>query len=159
VRDDQLRPGVRLDESVEVVGDRRQPASAVDQDRDSPFGRELEDRREPLVVQEKPLRARMELDPARPGIETPTGLFDRLLAKVEPNERDQAALRAPRVLEAPVVRGAERRVPVRLVQAEHETALDAVAVRDALEIPVDADHPVDVVPQVHVRVEDLCSFG
>jgi hypothetical protein len=34
VGDDQLRAGIALDEPAQVVGDRRQPAAAVDQDRD-----------------------------------------------------------------------------------------------------------------------------
>jgi hypothetical protein len=50
VGDDQLRAGVALDEPVQVVGDRRQAAPAVDQDRHTALGGELEDRRQPLVV-------------------------------------------------------------------------------------------------------------
>ena len=44
VGDDQLRLGVAVDEPREVVGDRRQAAAAVDQDRHAPLGRELEHR-------------------------------------------------------------------------------------------------------------------
>ena len=44
VGDDQLRLRVRVHEPVQVVADRRQAASAVDQDRHAALGRELEDR-------------------------------------------------------------------------------------------------------------------
>ena len=126
--DDQLRVRVRFDEAREIVGDRRQPPTPVDEDRHAAVGRELEDRREPLVVQEEALRSRVELDPARAEVEAARRLLDRVLAQVEPDERDEATVRALRVLERPVVRRAEGRMPVRLVHAEHETARDAVAV-------------------------------
>ena len=48
---------------------------------------------------------------------------------------------------------------VRLVHAEHEAVRDPVRVVDALELLVDADLPVDVVPEVDVRVEDLGVRG
>ena len=116
--------GVGLDEAREVVGDRRQPAAAVDQDRNAALGGELEDRRQPLVVQEEALRARMELDPAGAEIEAAHRLLDRLLAQVEPDEGDEPSVRALRELERAVVRRAESRMPVRLVHAEHEAARD-----------------------------------
>ena len=68
VGDDQLGV-VALDELGQAVGDRRQAAAAVDQDRDAAVGGELEDRREPLVVQVELLRPRVQLDPARAGVE------------------------------------------------------------------------------------------
>jgi hypothetical protein len=159
VRDDQLRPWVRLDEPVEVISDRRQTSPPVDQDRDAPLGRELEDRRQPLVVEQEPLGARVQLDPPRAEIDAAPCLLDWLLRKVEPRERDQPPFRPPRVLECAVVRRAEGRVPVGLVEAEHEAARDAVAVVDALELVVDAAEAVDVVPEVDVRVEDLRVAG
>jgi len=51
VRDDQLRLRVRVDEPVQAVGDRRQAATAVNQDRYAPLGGDREDGREPLVVE------------------------------------------------------------------------------------------------------------
>ena len=89
VGDDQLRLRVRVDEAREVVGDRRQAASAVDEDRNPPLGGQLEDRRKPLVVEEEALRARMELDPAGAEVEAAIRLADRILAQVEPDERDE----------------------------------------------------------------------
>jgi hypothetical protein len=159
VRDDQLRAGVALHESVQVVGDGREAAAAVDEDRDSALGRQLEHGREALVVQQEALRPRVELDPARAEVEAARRLLDRLLGEVEAHERDQAAARACGVLERPVVRRAEGRVPVDLVHAEHETARDPVAVVDPLEVVVDPVHPVDVVTEVDVGVEDLGAFG
>ena len=49
---------------------------------------EREHRRQPRVVQLELLRPRMQLDPARPGIERPSCLLDRRLVQVEPHERD-----------------------------------------------------------------------
>ena len=57
VRDDQLRLVARR-QARELVRDRRQAAAAVDQDRHVAVGGELEDRREPLVVEQELLRAR-----------------------------------------------------------------------------------------------------
>ena len=82
-------------------------------------------------------------------------LLDRILAEVEPDERDQPAAGALGVRERAVVRRAERRVAVGLVHAEHERVGDAVAVHEPLELVEAADHAVDVVPEVHVHVEDL----
>ena len=58
-------------------------------------------------------------------------------------------------LERAVVPGAEGGMPVGLVQAEHERARDPVAGHDPLELVVVADHPVDVVAEVEVGVEDV----
>jgi hypothetical protein len=138
-----------------VGRDRRQPAAAVDQDRHLPLGRELEDGREPLVVQQEPLRARVELDPPCAEVEAALRLLDRALGQVESDERDHPSARALGVGERPVIRGAERRVPVDLVHAEHEAARNSVAIEDPLEVLVDPGHPVDVVAEVDVRVEDL----
>ena len=49
----------------------------------------------------------------------------------------------------------ERRVAVGLVEAEHEGARDAVVVHQLEQLVVVADHAVDVVPEVQVRVEDV----
>ena len=89
VGDDQLRLRIRVDETPEVVGDRRQAAPAVNEDRNPPLGRQLEHRRQSLVVQEKALGARMELDAAGAEVEAPLRLGDRVLSQVEPDERDQ----------------------------------------------------------------------
>ena len=123
--------GIRVDEAREVVGDRRQPAAAVDQDRHAPLGREREHRREPLVVEQELLRARVELDPARAEVE----------AALRP-PRSGSSVRSSRTngisrpferggeRERAVVRRAEAGMAVGLVEAEHEGARDAVAVHD-----------------------------
>ena len=77
VRDDQPHALVAADERLEVLGDRRQAASSVDQDRHRALLRELEDRREPLVVERERLRARMELDPPRAEVERAARLLER----------------------------------------------------------------------------------
>ena len=69
----------------------------------------------------------MELDPARAEVEAARRLLDRALAEVEPDERDEPALRALGEGERAVVGRAEGRMPVGLVEAEHEGARDAGA--------------------------------
>ena len=155
VRDDQRRLGVALHQRREPGRDRRQAAAAVDQDRHAPLGGEREHRAQPLVGRAEALGPRVELDPARAGVEAADGLLERRLVQVEADERDQAAVRAGGEGERPVVRGAERRMAVGLVEAEHERARDAVRGHGRLELVVVADHPVDVVPEVEVRVEDV----
>ena len=157
--DDQLRFRVAVDERSELARDRRETAAAVDQDRHPPLGRELEHRRQALVVQEEPLRARVQLDPSRAAIEAAHCFLDRMLREVEPDERDQTAAGLLRVGERPVVRRAERRVPVRLIEAEHEAARDSVAVIDGHQVVVGAAEAVDVLSEMDVRVEDLPVFG
>ena len=148
-------PRVRVDEALERLRDRRQAAAGVDEDRDAALGRQREDGREPLVVEQELLSARMELDPTRPEVEAAARLLDRALVEREPHERDEPAFRAGRELERPVVAGLEARVPVGLVEAEHEGPRDAVAVHGADQLLVAPDHPVDVRAEVGVGVEDL----
>ena len=54
----------------------------------------------------------MELDAARAEVEAALGLLDRALGQVEAHERDEPSPGALCVLERPVVRRPERRVPV-----------------------------------------------
>ncbi len=112
-------------------------------------------RREPFVVEQELLRARMELDAACAAIETPLRLADRILGQVEADERDQLAAAALCVGERPVVAGAKPWMPVRLVEAEHEAVGHPVLLRPADEVVVDPDHPVDVRAEMRVRVEDV----
>jgi hypothetical protein len=63
------------------------------------------------------------------------------------------------VLERPVVRRAKGWVSVGLVEAEEEGARDAVAIHDALELVVLPGHPVDVLSQMDMRVEDVGIGG
>ena len=78
-----------VDDPMEVVGDRRQPSPAVDQDRHASLRRQREDRLESLVVQEELLGPRVQLDPPGAEIEAAGRLLDRLLAQVEPHEGDE----------------------------------------------------------------------
>ena len=103
----------------------------------------------------KPCARGWSLIPARAGLETASRLVERRLVQVEAHERDQTSFRTRRERQRSVVRGAERRVAVGLVEAEHERARDAVAAHHLGELVVVADHAVDVVPQMEVRVEDL----
>ena len=127
VGDDQRGLRVPLDQRGKPVGDRGQAAAAVDQDRDAALGREREHGPEPLVGRVEALGARVELDPARAGVEAAGRLLERRLVQVEADEGDQPSLRAGGDGERPVVRGAEGRVAVGLVEAEDEGARDPVA--------------------------------
>ena len=159
VRDDQLRRRVCVDEAREVVGDRRQAAAAVDEDRYAPLGRDREHRREALVVEHELLRARVQLDAARAAIEAALGFVDRIFGQVEPDEGDHPPVRARGELERAVVAGAEPGMPVGLVEAEDVAPRDPVPVHGRLELLEAPGHPVDVVAEVRVRVEDVGACG
>ena len=77
-----------------------------------------------------------------------------ILVDVEPHERDQLVGRGRGVRERSVVRRAERRVPVGLVEAEDERAGDPVRALDLEQLVAVADHPVDVLAEMDVRVEE-----
>ena len=155
VGDDQRGVGAPVDELREAVRDRRQAAAAVDQDRHAPLLGEREHRLEAVVGRVEALRPRMELDPARAGVEAAGRLLDRRLVQVEPDERDQPAVRALGERERPVVGRGEAGVAVGLVEAEHEGARDPVVGHHLLERVVVADHAVDVVAEMEVHVEDV----
>src|SRR6185295_18074916 len=108
-----------------MLGDRREPAAAMDENRHPPLGGEGEDGGEPRVVEPKGLSPWVELDPARARIQRAGRFLDRLLREVEPGERDEYAARFPRRLERAVVGRPEGRLTVGLVQAEGERARDA----------------------------------
>ena len=75
--EDQLRVGVSLDEVAQVFGDCRQAPARVDQDRHAPLGGDLEHRVQPGLPEVEGLRAGVELDAGRPGVQAPLGLGDR----------------------------------------------------------------------------------
>ena len=106
---------------AQAGGDRRQPATAVDQDRHAPLGRDREHRREPLVVEQEALRPRVELDPARAELEaalraSSIGLSDRSSRTNGISRPSDSLGRGERA----VVRRPEPGMPVGLVHAEHE---------------------------------------
>ena len=126
----------------------------MDQDRHAPLGGELEHRPEPLVGRAEPLRARMELDPAGAGVEAAPRLLDRRLVEVEADERDEpsldrsanASVRSFAALNAGCRSGSSR---------QNMNAREMPYLSISLELVVVADHAVDVVPEVQVRVEDV----
>ena len=119
------------------------------------LGRELEHRREPLVVEQELLRAGVQLDPAGAAVEAAHRLLDRALGQVEPDERDEPAVALLCERERAVVRRPEAGMPVGLVEAEHERARDAVRLLDPQQLVEIAAHAVDVEPEMDVRVEEL----
>jgi len=143
-----------------LSANRRQPAAAVDQDRHAALRRDREHRSEALVVEHEFLCPRMELDAASAEVEAALGLRDRLFGQIEADVGDQPAVRARAERERPVVAGAEAGMPVRLVEAEDiGEARDPVAVEDRLELLVPSAHPVDVVAEMRVCVEDVGAGG
>ena len=72
-----------MEEGVEASGERGQAPTRVDQDRHVARRRQLEHRREAVVVEQELLRPRMQLDPARPEVEAAGRFVDRPLAEVE----------------------------------------------------------------------------
>ncbi len=155
VRDDQLRLRVCGDEAREVVGDRWQAASTVDEDRHAPLGRDREDRCEAFVVEHELLRPRMQLDPARAKVETTLGFLDRLFGQVEPDVGDHPPLRTSGELERAFVARSKAGMPIGLVETEDVAPRDPVPVHGRLELFEASGHPVDVVTEVRVRVEDV----
>ena len=129
VRDDELDALVAPDERLEVLGDRRKPAAAVDEDRHGPLDREREHGLQPLVAQRERLRARMELDAARAagrgsGVASSSGCAVR-------SRRTNGTSFPPERSACASVRSfghRERRLAVVLVEAEHERAAEPVAV-------------------------------
>ena len=143
----------RSSRRAERVGDRRQAAAAVDEHGDATLRGEREDGLEPRVVRQEALRARVELDAARAEVDAAARLLDRCLVEVEADVRDELVGRRGRVGERAVVRGAERRVAIRLVEAEDERAHDPVRALDGEQLVAVADHAVDVLAEVGVRVD------
>ena len=95
------------------------------------------------------------LIPRAPRVEAACRLPDRVLVQVEPDERDEPPVGARREGERAVVRGAEGRVAVGLVEAEHERAGDPVPLLAGDQLVEVAEPPVDVGAEMDVRVEDL----
>jgi hypothetical protein len=141
-----------------MVGDRRQAASAVDENRDAPLGRERKDRSQPLVVEEKALGSGVQLDSARATVEAARRLLDGPLGEIEADERNQDSAGLLRCRQRAVVRSPEGGLAVGFVQAEGEGALDPVALQDGDQLFVGGDETVDVMPEVDVGVEELRAW-
>ena len=80
----------------------------------------------PALAEVERLRARVQLDPARAGVEAALGLGDRVLGQVEPAERHQHRPPEARPRPARGRWGRGRRVPVGVVEREGERPLDAL---------------------------------
>ena len=92
VRDDELHAFVAPDQRLEILGDRRKAAAAVDEDRHRSLDREREHRLKPLVTEGERLRSRMQLDAARAEIEAAPCLLERRGREIEADERDEPPL-------------------------------------------------------------------
>ena len=131
----------------------------MDEDRHAPLGCKLEYRAQAVVARVELLGPGMELDPARAEVEAAGRLLDRLLVQIEPDEGNDAALRAGRKCQRAVVCRTERRVPVGLVEAEHEAARHPIPVHQVDQVVVAPDHAVDVLAEMHVGIEHLRPSG
>ena len=76
MRDDQVDALVSSDERLEVLGDRRQPSAAVDENRNRTLDGELEDRLEASIVEGERLGAGVELDASRTEVEAALRLLE-----------------------------------------------------------------------------------
>ena len=77
--------------SSECAAERRDPAAGVDQDRQPPLVCDRDQVADRGVVEREPLGARVELDPARAGVERPLGLGDGAVVRVRRGSRDENA--------------------------------------------------------------------
>jgi hypothetical protein len=152
--DDQGWRAVPVEQSGERVGDRGEPPTAVDQNRDPALRCEREHGLEAWVVGEEPLCARVELDAAGAEVDAACRLLDGAFVEIEPHERQELGRRRGGVRECPVVCRRERRPAVGLVQTEDERAVDAVRALDREQLVPVAGHPVDVLAEMRVGVED-----
>ena len=159
VGDDQANVGVAVDERSQVIPDRGQSTTAVDQNRDVALDREREDVAQAPVADRELLGARMELDPTGPEIEAADRLLDRPLLEIEPHERDDPIRIRCCVRERAVIGGGEGRAAVGLVETERERAGDAELVEHREHLVGAAAHSVDVVAEMGVRIEEHAAFG
>ena len=97
--------------------------------------------------------------PRAPEVEAAFGLLDRALLEIEPHERNDPVGVLRRVGERAVVRGREGRDAVGLVEAEGERAGDADPVEDRKHLVRPSAHPVDVVAEVGVSIEEDAVRG
>ena len=155
VRDDQSDSLVATHELLQVLCDRRETPASVDEDRNASLDRELEHRAEPLVVEREGLCPWVELDSARASVERAPRFVDRAGGQVEAHERDEPALRALPVGERAIVGNAKTRFSIRLVETEDEGTPEPEAVEERRELLVATAHPVDVVAEVRVGVEEV----
>ena len=157
VGDDELRLGIALDEPEQIVGNGGKAAASVDENRSAPFGGQREDAVEPLVVQEKRLRARVELDAERAAVEAARCLFHGAFRQIQPRERDQHAVRLRGGFERTVIRRAEGGMAVGLVQAEAERPRGTGVAQEGEHLLQRAVRAVDIGSAVEVSVEDLAA--
>jgi hypothetical protein len=158
MREDDLRGGELLREGEGVLAEGRNAATGVDQHRNPALVRNREDAPYGRFVEREAVGAGMELDPTRAVVETTLGFAHRIVAGVEPAERDEPAVGRGGLGEDAVV---GRVVAVGLVHREDDGAgADRVQRRDQLARR--AGKAVRVArARVRVRVEEheVRDFG
>ena len=125
----------------------------MDEHGQAPLVGQGEDRLEQRVVDAERLRARMQLDAARAPVETAHGLAERILVEAQPHEREQPVGHLGGPFEHAVVRGAIRRLAIRLVEREDVRGLHARLVHEA-QVLLDRERvTVLVESEMRMRVE------
>ena len=122
VRQDQHDAGVAKREVGEPLGERRQAATGVDQDRHLRLFGQREDLVEVAAVEDEVLRARVQLDALRPAREGALGLGTRAFGGVQAAERDEPAIAFAGPLQHAIVGEAVGGLALRVVEREHACA-------------------------------------
>jgi uncharacterized protein len=135
------------------VGERRQAPAGMDQDRHIRGFGEREHVRHLLAVECERLRARMQLDPARPLREAALGLGERAVGRIEPAERDEPPVAFTGPLEHAVVRDRVGRVALGIVQRKHARPPRVGRVELPQQLVERQRPPVLVQAEVRVRVD------
>ncbi len=152
VGEDQRRVRVALGEPDGVLPERGDPAAGVDQHRQAALVRERDELADDRLVHPELLRARVQLDPGRAGVERPPRLGDRVVVRADAAEGDEPVRVVGGGADRDVVGG---RVAVRLVHREEHGArvdgserLEQLVRRLLVAVRV-------VLPDVGVRVVEL----
>ncbi len=159
VGEDQHDLGVAQRELGEPLGDRRQAAAGVDQDRHARLFGDLEDPLQLVAVEGELLGARVQLDPAGAGGEAALGLGNRAVEGVEAAEGNQTSVAFARPREHAIVGHAVGGAALGVVQREHAGAPCAGLVELREQLLERQRAPILVEPEVGVRVEHLGAGG
>ena len=155
VREDQDGAGMAQGEVDEALGERRQAASGVDQDRHAGALGEAEHAVHLLAVEHEVLGSRVQLDAARAGRQAAFALGERVFGRVEPAERHQPPVAFARPREHAVVGQAVGGVALGVVQREHARPARPGRVEQRQQLRQGQRAPVLVQPQVRVGVDDF----
>ena len=156
VRQDQHRLGMAQRELHEAVGERRQPAPGVDEDRNARTFRQAEHVAHLAAVEHEVLRPWVELDAARSRLQAALALGERAFGGVQATERHQPPAALARPLQHTIVGHAIGRAALGVVQREHARAPRSRRVELREQLLRGERASVLVEPEMRVRVQHLC---